>query len=133
MCEGFKCLDHNEVVGSRICMSKNVDLSNMLFLAVHFVPTWWMGKKYSKYMILYFSYLKLCRSTTTEWILHSDVIGLYLSGKNSASTPSGMTQVFLSQIWDRLVSFRKDSRPNSSHSNIVRSTPLKLIYNISNN
>jgi len=28
-----------------------------------------------------------------EWILHSDVIGLYLSGKDSASNPSGMTQV----------------------------------------
>jgi len=28
-----------------------------------------------------------------EWILHSNVVGLYLSGKNSASNPSGMTQV----------------------------------------
>jgi len=35
----FKCLDHDEMVGSRICMSKDVDLSNMLFLAVHFLPT----------------------------------------------------------------------------------------------
>jgi len=27
----FKCLDHDEMVGSRICMSKDVNLSNMLF------------------------------------------------------------------------------------------------------
>jgi len=31
-------------------MSKDVDVSNMLFSAVYFVCTWWMGKKYSKYM-----------------------------------------------------------------------------------
>ena len=31
----FKCLDHDEMVGSR--MTKDVDLSNMLFLTVHFV------------------------------------------------------------------------------------------------
>jgi len=35
----FKCLDHDEIVRSRICMSKDVDLSNMLFSAVHFAPT----------------------------------------------------------------------------------------------
>jgi len=26
-----------------IYMSKDVDLSNMLILVVHFMPTWWMG------------------------------------------------------------------------------------------
>ena len=31
----FKCLDHDEMVGS----CKDVDLSNMLFQAVHFAPT----------------------------------------------------------------------------------------------
>jgi len=31
-------------------MSKDVDLSNMLFSAVYFAITWWMDKKYSKYM-----------------------------------------------------------------------------------
>jgi len=30
-----------------------------------------------------------------NWILHSDVVGLYFSGKDSASSPSGMTQVYL--------------------------------------
>jgi len=35
----FKCLDHDEMVGSRICMSKDVDLSNNVFYAVHFAPT----------------------------------------------------------------------------------------------
>jgi len=30
-----------------------------------------------------------------EWILHSDVVGLHLSGKHLASNPSGMTQASL--------------------------------------
>ena len=34
-----KCLDHDEIIEPRICMSKDVDLSNMLFSTVHFVPT----------------------------------------------------------------------------------------------
>jgi len=29
-------------------MSKDVDLSNMLFSAIYLAPPWWMGKKYSK-------------------------------------------------------------------------------------
>jgi len=45
---------YDEMVGSGICMSKAVDLSNMLFSAVYSTLTWWMGKKYSKYMIFYF-------------------------------------------------------------------------------
>ena len=36
----FKCLEHDEMVGSRICVSKDVGLSNMLFSTVHFVFTW---------------------------------------------------------------------------------------------
>jgi len=32
----LKCLDHDEMVRSRICMPKDVDLSNMLFSAIHF-------------------------------------------------------------------------------------------------
>jgi len=31
-----------------------------------------------------------------KWILHSDVVGLYLSGKDSNSNPFKMTQVYLS-------------------------------------
>ena len=31
---------HNQMVRSRICMSKIVDLSNMLFSTVYFVFTW---------------------------------------------------------------------------------------------
>jgi len=30
-----------------------------------------------------------------EWILHSDVVRLYMSGKDSTSNSSGMTQVYL--------------------------------------
>ena len=32
-------LDHDQMVGSRICMSKVIYLSSMLLLAFHFVPT----------------------------------------------------------------------------------------------
>ena len=35
----FKCLDHDEIVGSRICMSKDIDIGNMLSSADQFVPT----------------------------------------------------------------------------------------------
>ena len=31
----FKCLDHDEMVGSRIYISKDIGLRNMLFSAVH--------------------------------------------------------------------------------------------------
>ena len=37
----FKCLyllDYDEMVGSRICIFKDVDLSNMLFSDVYFAP-----------------------------------------------------------------------------------------------
>jgi len=34
----FKCLDHDQMVGSRICMSEVIDVSIMLLLTVHFVP-----------------------------------------------------------------------------------------------
>jgi len=32
----FKCLDHNQMTGSRICMSKDRDLTNSLLSVVHF-------------------------------------------------------------------------------------------------
>ena len=34
---------------------------------------------------------------STEWILQSDVVRLYLSEKDSASNPSGITQVYTNQ------------------------------------
>ena len=34
----FKFLDHDEMVGSRICMFKDVDLSSRLLSIVHFAP-----------------------------------------------------------------------------------------------
>ena len=34
----FKYLDHNQMAGSRIYMYKNIDLTNSLLSAVHFVP-----------------------------------------------------------------------------------------------
>jgi len=40
--------------------------------------------------------LKQYISTSTEWILYSNDVGLYLSGKDSASNPSETTQVSLS-------------------------------------
>ena len=32
----FKCLDHNQISGSRICMSKDIILTNSLLSSVHF-------------------------------------------------------------------------------------------------
>ena len=32
----FKCLDHDQMAGSRICMFKNIDLTNSLLSAVNF-------------------------------------------------------------------------------------------------
>jgi len=54
VCDFFKCLDHDQMVGARIYMSKFINLSKMLFSAVHFAPTLWMGKKYSKHLIFNF-------------------------------------------------------------------------------
>jgi len=34
----FKCSDHNQMVESKICMSKNIDLTNSLLSALQFVP-----------------------------------------------------------------------------------------------
>ena len=34
----FKCLDHNEIAESRICMSKDINLTNSLLLAIDFAP-----------------------------------------------------------------------------------------------
>jgi len=34
----FKFLDHDEIIGSSICMFKDIDLSNMLFSVAHFTP-----------------------------------------------------------------------------------------------
>jgi len=34
----FKCLDHNQMTGSRIYMSKDIDLTNSLLSTVHFAP-----------------------------------------------------------------------------------------------
>ena len=107
-------------------MNENVDLSNMLFSAVHFAPI------QNTYFFV-FSYLKYCRSTSTKCIVYSDVGGLYLSGKDSGLNLSEMTQVYLIYR-ERLVSFRKDSRLNLDHSNTTlrypntRSTPLPILH-----
>ena len=61
--------------------------------AVHFASTWWMGKKHSKQLI-FFSYFKQCISTSTEWILYLNVVGLSLSGKDSGLNSSACTQVY---------------------------------------
>ena len=36
--EVFKCLDHDRMAGSRMCMFKDIDLNNSLVLADNFVP-----------------------------------------------------------------------------------------------
>ena len=35
----LKCLDHDQMVVAKICMSKVINLSNMLLSVVFFVPT----------------------------------------------------------------------------------------------
>jgi len=40
-----KCLDRDDMVLSRICMSKGVDLSNMLFFIINFVSILWIAKR----------------------------------------------------------------------------------------
>ena len=47
-----------------------------------------------------------------EWILHSDVIELYLSGKDLTSNPSEMTQVYMYRISNM----------------VIRYDPISLIY-----
>ena len=34
--EVFKCLDHNQMAGSKICISKDIDLTNLLLSAAYF-------------------------------------------------------------------------------------------------
>ena len=36
----FKCLDYDEIVGSKICMSKDLDLSNLLFSRKYLKDVW---------------------------------------------------------------------------------------------
>ena len=92
----FKCLDHDQMIGSRICMSKVIDQGDMLLPAVRFVLTWCMTRKLQKTWFLVFSYFKLCRSTSTEWILYLNVVALSLSGNDSYSNPFKSNQVSLS-------------------------------------
>jgi len=42
--EVFKYLDHDQMAGSRIFMSKDIDLTNLLLSAVHFAPLDWCAK-----------------------------------------------------------------------------------------
>ena len=73
-------------------MSKDIDLTNSLLSASHFLPLDGWAKKYSKYLIFD---LYIYRSTSTEWILYLNVGGLYLSWKDSGSNLFGRTQVYL--------------------------------------
>ena len=34
----FKCLDHDQMAGSRFCMSKDINLTNSLLSAARFAP-----------------------------------------------------------------------------------------------
>ena len=55
----FKCLDHNQMVRLKICMSKDINLTNSLLSAVCFAPTWWISKKYPNDMIFSFKRLQI--------------------------------------------------------------------------
>ena len=75
-------------------MSKDIGLTNSKLSAVHFVPLDGWKKVFKTHDFLFFTYFKLYRSTSTEWILYFNVGCWHLSGKDSGSNPSGMTQVY---------------------------------------
>ena len=64
------------MAGSRICMSKDINLTNSLLSAVHFVPLDGWAKTIQNTWFFIFSYFKQCRSISTEWILYLNVVGL---------------------------------------------------------
>jgi len=119
----FKCLCHDKMVESIICMSKDVDLSKMLLSAIHFAPTWWMSKKYSKYMIFYFYLLE---------IMYINFNGIYLllECRRIVFEWEGFSlEPF--RNYNRLLSFCKDSRPNSSHSNTTLDIYMQIPFILS--
>ena len=136
-------LDYDQMAGSRICMSKIIDLSNMLFLAVHFLPTWWMDKKVFKIQDFWFfitwnnldqlQWIESCIRMSHVHIWVGRIQPRILLEWHKSLSLSFSVCVYI----DRLVSFQKDLRPNLSHSSTnirylnTRSTPLKLICIIS--
>ena len=54
----FKCLDHDEMVESRICMSKDIDLTNSLLSAIHFAPLDGWANGIQNILFLVYKYLK---------------------------------------------------------------------------
>ena len=94
----FKCLDHDQMIGSRIYMSKVINLSKILFPVVQFAPI--DEQKVFKTLIFFiFSYFKQYRSSSMELILYLNVMGLSLSGKDAGSNPSACTQVCIYIIY----------------------------------
>ena len=130
---GFKCLEHNEMVGSRNCMSKDIDLTSSLLSIVYFAPldAWAKVLKTLDFWCLdtWNNIDQLLRSGSCIRML---VLVFECEGFSLESFPNDTS--LHTRI---LVSFQKDLRLNLSHSNSTlrysntRSTPLKLIYVIS--
>ena len=148
----FKCLDDDQMVKSRIYISKVIDLSKMLFSTVHFAPIWWMGKSIQNtwFLVTLINVDQLQGSGSCIWIFWDWIWMGKIRVESFCMYPSACVCVGVDLIFgsdyicvcierEKLVSFWKDSRPNSSHSNTilqhlnVRSAPLKLIYIISCN
>ena len=85
-----------------------------------------MDKKYSKYLILVYEYWKYYKSTSTEWILFSNVGGLNMSGKYLSSNPFGRTQVNLSKGFEAESFSLKYQHP--IFENKIHSVEVDLYY-----
>jgi len=54
----FKYSDYDQMAGSRICRSKDIDLTNSLLSAIHFASLDGWVKSIQKYLIFIFSFFK---------------------------------------------------------------------------
>ena len=91
----FQCLDHDQMAGSKICMSKDIDLTNSLFSAVHFAPLDGWQKVFKTLDFLFLISLnnidQLQRSESCIWMSN---LGIWV-GRIQARNPSRTTQVSL--------------------------------------
>ena len=137
--EVFKCLDHNQLAGLRICMSKDIDLTNSLLSAVHFAPLDGWGKVFKKldfwFINTWDNINQLQRSRTCIRMLDVGIwVGriwpqILLEGDNSLSLSVSLS-LYKREPW--LLPEGSEHEFFSLKFNATtfkyRSTPLKLIY-----
>ena len=89
----FKCLDHDQMVRSRICMSKVIDISNMLLSKILFYAYLMHGQENCKTLNFLFLIILNMSINFNRVDLVLNVVILKLSKKNSCSNPSESSQV----------------------------------------